>query len=656
MQQAELDVLRGIDEEDWAKIEQVAMEVHDAPGQASEGRLAAIVSLLERQGFRVVAEQDDSLRGTDRHSLYATRDPHAGAEAALPRDAAAGRPAAALNGQALYSLPNNLEVFHQNRNETEFIYKQIFEDQIYLKHGITIEPGDCVFDVGANIGLFTLFLYHRLRRARVFSFEPIPSTFEKLRSNVALYGLDAELFNCGLSDREGAATFTFYPNWSASSGAYADLEEEEAALKAFLKNQGELVAEYADELIEGRYRGEQVVCPLRRISDLIRQYDIERIDLLKLDAEKSELDILNGINEQDWAKVGQIVIKVHDIEGRLRHITSMLERRGFAVVAEQDAGLAGSNIHSLYARKPESGRAKKSLDEKTLEESSAMLPSGFDQVSLSPVELRRYLSGKLPGYMVPSAFVTLDAFPLTSNGKVDRGALPAPEEVAADAEGVTAVAPRNLVEEILPGIWAEVLGVERVGVHDNFFELGGHSLLATRVVSRVRACFGVELPLRALFEPPDGGGAGGARRGGAARGCGGGGPAGGAGGARRARCRSRSRSSGSGSWTSWSRGAPPTTSSAHAAQRRRWTCRRWRARSRRSCGATRRCAPPSAERDGEPVQVVAPGGGDGAAEWRTCGASRRRSAKLRRSASPTRRRSGPSTSPRGRCCASGCCG
>ena len=210
VQQAELDVLRGVDEADWTKIQQVSMEVHDAPGQASEGRLAAIVALLERHGFSVVAEQDDSLRGTDRHSLYATRTPSANAQTELLRDEVADQPGATMNGHALYRLPNSLEVFHQNRNETEFIYQQIFEDQIYLRHGITIEPGDCVFDVGANIGLFTLFLYHRLREAKVFAFEPIPSTFEKLRNNVALYGLDAHLFNCGLSDRDDTATFTFY--------------------------------------------------------------------------------------------------------------------------------------------------------------------------------------------------------------------------------------------------------------------------------------------------------------------------------------------------------------------------------------------------------------------------------------------------------------
>ncbi|HEX9935990.1 MAG TPA: amino acid adenylation domain-containing protein, partial [Longimicrobium sp.] len=114
--------------------------------------------------------------------------------------------------------------------------------------------------------------------------------------------------------------------------------------------------------------------------------------------------------------------------------------------------------------------------------------------------LRAYLAERLPEYMIPSAFVHLDAFPVNPNGKLDRKALPAPE--LASSEDESYVAPRTPVEEVLAGIWAEVLGVARLGVHDEFFELGGHSLLATRVVSSVREVFGVELPLRALFEGP----------------------------------------------------------------------------------------------------------------------------------------------------------
>ncbi|HET7460396.1 MAG TPA: amino acid adenylation domain-containing protein, partial [Longimicrobium sp.] len=113
--------------------------------------------------------------------------------------------------------------------------------------------------------------------------------------------------------------------------------------------------------------------------------------------------------------------------------------------------------------------------------------------------LRAHLGQSLPEYMVPQAIVALDRLPLNANGKVDRKALPVPQ-YAADADRY--VAPRTPTEEVLAGIWAEVLRLERVGVEESFFDLGGHSLLATRVAARVRGVFGVELPLRAVFERP----------------------------------------------------------------------------------------------------------------------------------------------------------
>lgn len=116
-------------------------------------------------------------------------------------------------------------------------------------------------------------------------------------------------------------------------------------------------------------------------------------------------------------------------------------------------------------------------------------------------QLRSYLQEKLPEYMVPSAFVTLLALPLTPNGKVDRQALPAPGPSRSTLEAVY-VAPRTPIEAQLSKIWAEVLGVESIGIYDNFFHLGGHSLLVTQLVFRVRETFQVELPLRSLFEMP----------------------------------------------------------------------------------------------------------------------------------------------------------
>jgi amino acid adenylation domain-containing protein/non-ribosomal peptide synthase protein (TIGR01720 family) len=123
-----------------------------------------------------------------------------------------------------------------------------------------------------------------------------------------------------------------------------------------------------------------------------------------------------------------------------------------------------------------------------------------DGRSIDSERLRTALQTQLPEYMVPSIFLTLDALPRTPNGKVDRKALPAPD--LDGAGGSIYVAPRSVTEELLAGIWADILGLERVGVRDDFFELGGHSLLATQVVSRIRSAFQIELPLRAAFECP----------------------------------------------------------------------------------------------------------------------------------------------------------
>ena len=118
-----------------------------------------------------------------------------------------------------------------------------------------------------------------------------------------------------------------------------------------------------------------------------------------------------------------------------------------------------------------------------------------------PSELRGFLKKALPDYMVPAFVVILEHIPLTPNGKVDRRSLPAPDTSRREVEAAF-VAPRTPVEEVVAGIWADVLGREQVGVHDNFFDIGGHSLLATQVVSRLRESFYMELLLRHIFESP----------------------------------------------------------------------------------------------------------------------------------------------------------
>jgi acyl carrier protein len=119
------------------------------------------------------------------------------------------------------------------------------------------------------------------------------------------------------------------------------------------------------------------------------------------------------------------------------------------------------------------------------------------------VELRDYLRERLPEYMVPAAFYTLDALPLTSNGKINRKALLATEAAAQEEETSSHyAAPQSEVERSLAALWQQALKVERVGVHDNFFDLGGHSLLMAQVQSQLREKFGREIPLVKILEHP----------------------------------------------------------------------------------------------------------------------------------------------------------
>lgn len=144
-------------------------------------------------------------------------------------------------------------------------------------------------------------------------------------------------------------------------------------------------------------------------------------------------------------------------------------------------------------------------DDKRLVAYVVIKQSDISAISESSVKLHstlhNFLVEKLPSYMIPSAFVLLESLPLTTNGKVDRKKLPAPDFTQLPSKEETSI-PLTPIQEILIGIWEQVLGIEQIGINDNFFELGGHSLLATRVISQIRSAFKVELPLRSLFEFP----------------------------------------------------------------------------------------------------------------------------------------------------------
>jgi amino acid adenylation domain-containing protein/FkbM family methyltransferase len=411
------------------------------------------------------------------------------------------RQAPAVPEEQRHVLPNGMLVAQRNRHETDFFYEQIFVDQVELRHGLRVPDRGVIFDVGANIGLFTLFAHQACRNPRVFSFEPIPEIFATLRANVELYGLDAVIENCGLSDQSGEATFAYYPRSSCQSGYYPDAAEETRMLKAVVARQrtqaagdlsGLLGASYFEKLIEERMEVTPVTCPLKTISQVIAERGIDRVDLLKIDVEKAELDVLRGIRDEDWPKIRQIVIEGHDLDGLLARVTSLLESRGYDLVVEQDETLGETCLYNIYAFRD--GRPVES-EVPPLEVRPFPAPAA---ALLSVDALRSFAAERLPAALMPAAFVVLDELPRTPNGKLDARALPAPGE----DEGGDSTPPRNQVEELLAGIWGEILGLDRMSVHLNFFEAGGHSLLATQLLARVQDVLGIELPLRTIFEAP----------------------------------------------------------------------------------------------------------------------------------------------------------
>jgi len=434
----------------------------------------------------VVAREESS--GSKRLVAYVVPDP----QRAAPINRLLGLEAAGqLENLIQFELPDELTIVCRNRNETEFMYEEIFADKTYLNFGIDIPDDACIFDVGANIGLFTLFASRLAPQSVIYSFEPIPPVFEILRRNAAIHGLNTKLFECGLSNVSEQASFTYYPNVSLISGRFADVVADSETVKSFVMGGGNgnglLSAEQLDELIAERLTSERFTCQLKTLSEVIRDEGVQKIDLLKIDVEKGELEVLSGIDDADWPKIQQIVMEVHDLDGRVRQVTELLSRHGFEVNVQQDAMLRQTNLYNLYAsRNPQTFSRK-------IDKLAEVVWSSREQLVK---ELRERLNNRLPEYMVPSAFVLLAELPTTSSGKVDRRALPDPALESTSAH----VEPRTQVEQQLAQMWEQLLNRTRVSVYHNFFDLGGHSLLATQVISRVRDLFNIEIPLRSIFE------------------------------------------------------------------------------------------------------------------------------------------------------------
>ncbi len=384
-------------------------------------------------------------------------------------------------GAKLYPMPNGMTVVGLNLPETVMLFREIFEDRCYARHGITLEDGGCIFDVGANIGMFSLFAAREWPGCSIFAFEPIPPVFAALQANARMFGLNAHLFACGLGARSGEAVLTHYRHATVLSGRFPGAEDRDAVRAYLLSQNGDLPPAELEQLLAERLATETFTRPLQTLSGIIAAHGVTQIDLLKLDVEKSEADVLSGLDDSDWARVRHAVIEVHDLDGRLRLMVAQFEARGFHVEVEQDALLAATRIFNLYARRI-------TVAHRLRPAATQPLPSGTETLWYSSDALVADVHGSLerclPRWMVPAAYVCIEELPLAPSGKLDRLTLPMPEQ--AQVAQRPYAAPGSAAEAALAAIWQQLLGLDRVGVHDNFFEIGGDSIISIQVVALAR--------------------------------------------------------------------------------------------------------------------------------------------------------------------------
>ncbi|MBB2910618.1 FkbH-like protein/FkbM family methyltransferase [Streptosporangium becharense] len=259
------------------------------------------------------------------------------------------------------TLPDGRPVAEMNANETRELYDEIVVRRRYLRHGLRVCDGDHVVDVGANIGLFTLFAAAEAENVRVTAFEPVSAVAEALRSNIDRYRVNATVSAVALGETRGERTITFYPHSSLQSGFHTDADADEEIIKGYARHRtaadGRITPDMREDVeralattVRTRTTGRRLHrVPVIRLSDWIRDRRVERIHLLKIDAERAEEEVLAGIADEHWHLIDQIVAEVHDVGGRLARIGATLDRHGFDTVVEQDALFTGSEIFMLYA-------------------------------------------------------------------------------------------------------------------------------------------------------------------------------------------------------------------------------------------------------------------------------------------------------------------
>ena len=235
-----------------------------------------------------------------------------------------------------------------NKYETKYLYNEIFNNKVYEKYGVTIPTRGVVFDIGANIGMFSRYVCKMSEETQIYAFEPSREAFKKLKENQTSR---MQIYNQGIGHKAGKELFTYYPGYSVISGFHTNKKlDREVIIKgemAFTNDHETKVR----KKINNRFKSSRnYIVQMNTISNFIKQQKIKRIDLLKIDVEKHEIKVLAGIDQGDWNIIKQVVIEVHDSKSVLE-IKELLNTKKFKVKIDKDELLDATDISTLYGWK-----------------------------------------------------------------------------------------------------------------------------------------------------------------------------------------------------------------------------------------------------------------------------------------------------------------